>query len=434
MALLLAEERFLKIKQTMEEEQNQPGVIQELLLKLMDDLQFLKECQKRRRRQHTQRSWERFGKITDALTDEQYRQEDIQELISKLLEDVRNISEELSEYINCPSWNRPTIFNNDDEYTIKYSKPKAITPDLPTKEPIDSLIIEDEHLDTIPATESDEVIKSSVEELVPIPSESEGISDGVCDVPLCDNPTPLGCLNGSFVNFIDLTMCLLSHFLFPSRIVIHSLRSLILVFLIQIEPDQGGLISIVISNNHLLELPEFESFYFDLYDDPSFPRPPPEPPDVEISLIVETDAPVINNFDKLNEDECFDPGEMRLMLKLTIPSHLLFGLFSRFSLTLRFLPYFSPSRMRTPFLTLASPLGDGGILSGWNFHVRILQKSQENGQNRTNTDTGTDRLYKSRENAFKVNQSQLIVNIGQLPGDKTFQNSQNALNVKSKNS
>ncbi|GJV53924.1 hypothetical protein Tco_1449665 [Tanacetum coccineum] len=38
MALLLAEERFLKIKQAMEEEQNQPGVMQELLLKLMDDL------------------------------------------------------------------------------------------------------------------------------------------------------------------------------------------------------------------------------------------------------------------------------------------------------------------------------------------------------------------------------------------------------------
>ncbi|GJX72569.1 hypothetical protein Tco_0309740 [Tanacetum coccineum] len=34
----------------------------------------------------------------------------------------------------------------------------------------------------------------------------------------------------------------------------------------------------------------------------------PEPPDVKISLIIETDAPVINNFDELNEDECFDPG------------------------------------------------------------------------------------------------------------------------------
>ncbi|GJZ13093.1 hypothetical protein Tco_0548323 [Tanacetum coccineum] len=76
-------------------------------------------------------------------------------------------------------------------------------------------------------------------------------------------------------------------------------------FLFEIEPDQGGLTGIVISdNNPLLELPEFESFHFD----PSFPRPPPEPPDVEISLIIEPDVPVINNFDELNEDEYFNPG------------------------------------------------------------------------------------------------------------------------------
>nr|GFB65178.1 hypothetical protein [Tanacetum cinerariifolium] len=49
----------------------------------------------------------------------------------------------------------------------------------------------DEHLDTIPATESDEVIKSSVEDLVLIPSESEGIPDTMCDVHLVNNPTPL---------------------------------------------------------------------------------------------------------------------------------------------------------------------------------------------------------------------------------------------------
>ncbi|GJS92865.1 hypothetical protein Tco_0799833 [Tanacetum coccineum] len=49
----------------------------------------------------------------------------------------------------------------------------------------------DEHLSTIPETESDELIKSSVENLVPIPSESEGISDSMCDVPFCENSTPL---------------------------------------------------------------------------------------------------------------------------------------------------------------------------------------------------------------------------------------------------
>nr|GEY76245.1 hypothetical protein [Tanacetum cinerariifolium] len=48
-----------------------------------------------------------------------------------------------------------------------------ITPSLPIEEPDNSLSMGDEHLDTIPATESDEVIKSSVENLIPIPSESE---------------------------------------------------------------------------------------------------------------------------------------------------------------------------------------------------------------------------------------------------------------------
>ncbi|GKF29871.1 hypothetical protein Tco_0096213 [Tanacetum coccineum] len=38
MALLLAEERFLKIKQVVDEEQNQPEVMQELMLKLLNDL------------------------------------------------------------------------------------------------------------------------------------------------------------------------------------------------------------------------------------------------------------------------------------------------------------------------------------------------------------------------------------------------------------
>ncbi|GJU08098.1 hypothetical protein Tco_1124528 [Tanacetum coccineum] len=81
-------------------------------------------------------------------------------------------------------WKIPICYD-DEDYII------AITPVLLTKEPVDSLIMEDEHLDTIPATESDEVIKSSVENLVPTLSESEGISNSVCDVPLCNNPTPL---------------------------------------------------------------------------------------------------------------------------------------------------------------------------------------------------------------------------------------------------
>nr|GFC53446.1 hypothetical protein [Tanacetum cinerariifolium] len=41
------------------------------------------------------------------------------------------------------------------------------------------------------ATESDELIKSSVENLIPIPSESEGIPEHKCDVPSHDHSSPL---------------------------------------------------------------------------------------------------------------------------------------------------------------------------------------------------------------------------------------------------
>nr|GFA65355.1 hypothetical protein [Tanacetum cinerariifolium] len=65
----------------------------------------------------------------------------------------------------------------------------AITPVLSNKETKDSLIIGDEHLDTIPEKESDEFIKSSVENLVPNPSESEDLSNigSECDMAVCND-------------------------------------------------------------------------------------------------------------------------------------------------------------------------------------------------------------------------------------------------------
>ncbi|GJZ39083.1 putative ribonuclease H-like domain-containing protein [Tanacetum coccineum] len=73
-------------------------------------------------------------------------------------------------------WKIPICDDDDDnDYTI------AITPVLSTEEPVNSLIMENEHLDTISATESDEFIKSSVEILVPIPNQSEDFSDSNVD-------------------------------------------------------------------------------------------------------------------------------------------------------------------------------------------------------------------------------------------------------------
>nr|GFA87025.1 hypothetical protein [Tanacetum cinerariifolium] len=128
------------------------------------------------------------SEIKDAFGNKQYKPEDIQELFRKLLDDLQNIHEELAEFNNSPGWNRPTVYNDDDDdvdYTI------AITPVLYIEEPNNSLRMGDERLDTIPATKSDEVIKSSVEDLVPIPSKFKGIPDTMCDVHLVNNPTPL---------------------------------------------------------------------------------------------------------------------------------------------------------------------------------------------------------------------------------------------------
>ncbi|GJV56856.1 hypothetical protein Tco_1457861 [Tanacetum coccineum] len=78
--------------------------------------------------------------------------------------------------------------------TPQISSVNAIAPDLPTEEPDNSLSVGDEHLSTISKTESDKVIKSSVENLVPIPRESEGISDDTCDVPVCENSSTFDAL------------------------------------------------------------------------------------------------------------------------------------------------------------------------------------------------------------------------------------------------
>ncbi|GJV87677.1 hypothetical protein Tco_1531615 [Tanacetum coccineum] len=77
-------------------------------------------------------------------------------------------------------WKIPICNDDDEDDTI------AIAPVLPTVEPDNSLSMGDVHLSTIPEKE-----ESSVEDLVPILSESEGISDSMCDVPFCDNSTPL---------------------------------------------------------------------------------------------------------------------------------------------------------------------------------------------------------------------------------------------------
>ncbi|GJT79510.1 hypothetical protein Tco_1053852 [Tanacetum coccineum] len=120
--------------------------------------------------------WEKFFEIKHACKEKQHQPEDIQELLRRLLKDVQIISEELADYINIPNWNCPAFYHDDDE---------------------------DDDEDTILEMESNEVIKSSVEDLVPIPSQSKGIFDDTCDVHFCDNFHPLDVLNDRFDIFSD---------------------------------------------------------------------------------------------------------------------------------------------------------------------------------------------------------------------------------------
>ncbi|GKE68460.1 hypothetical protein Tco_1526532, partial [Tanacetum coccineum] len=266
-----------------------------------------------------------------------------------------------------------------------------ITLDLPIGEPDNSLSLGDEHLDTI----------SSVEILVPIPSEFKGISDDTSDVPNCDNvendfveslidrdtsivhsskidpileefagelahiaPIPPGIVEADFdpnddtssddddfedieyVSFEEVNDFKqeekefdLEDILQIQDVILRERLLKISCLITNIESLKDNPIPVVDSDSSVTSLsfsknslPEFESFsdhseetrsgsttthanYSLLeyetfhFDDPSFLRPPPEPPDVEICLNLE---PEINN------DEPFDPGEGENVVFLNI--------------------------------------------------------------------------------------------------------------------
>ncbi|GJS19934.1 hypothetical protein Tco_0448566 [Tanacetum coccineum] len=235
--LLLAEEKFLKIKQVVEEEQTQPEYLQELLQNLLKDLQILNEIQLLKQEtpnliQKDQEekniaellAEERFQKANQALNESQSPQElriqDLeiqkQQCLEEIIRDGRKKIEDMSieemmheqqlvdreikgiindlgyikdsrqrrfdenmkiekayedeKYSAACRYMLSITCDDEDDYIpsgdiiARYST--SITPDLPIEEPDNSLNMGDEHLDTIPATESDEVIKSSVENLV----------------------------------------------------------------------------------------------------------------------------------------------------------------------------------------------------------------------------------------------------------------------------
>ncbi|GJU02210.1 hypothetical protein Tco_1112548 [Tanacetum coccineum] len=367
------------------------------------------------------------------------------------------------------------------------------------------------------------VLFSSVEELVLIPSESEGISDGVCDVPLCDNPTPLKAFKDHSeivvnsnnddtssddddfedIEYVeasppDLEIVSLEEVnkdqeekeydledIFQIQDIIlreklvninrlianiealndnpspdHVLKSPSFSLDLQLRDSDRSLWNLILlstlfgfqlfgrnsetfsdhtesrevnepigkatlikhfysdnSNDPLLEFPEFESFHFN----PSFPRPSPESPDDEISLIVETDAPVINNFDELNEDECFDPGGDEIDVEDEDSFTFIIRTFLPYLTYPEVSPLLSSTKNEDTILTPTSPLRADGISSGWNFHIikcmdiaKNHKKTVKAGQTRTRDDKEYTRAGDLIAERSKVNSSHPLVNQSQL--------------------
>ncbi|GKD00607.1 hypothetical protein Tco_1170881 [Tanacetum coccineum] len=368
----IAEEQTAKENMSIEEMRHEQQLVDRKIKEIMNDLGY-----KRFRGEKIDEEYERDCEIRIRKL-----KQDSNEWGSKVRKKEQAYEEE--KYYAARRYMLSIPFVDEDDYIplgdiiARYSTSNAITPDLSIEEPDNSLSMGDEHLDTTPI----------IENLVPIPSEFEGISDDTSDVPTCDD----NCVNVE----IDFVESLIDHdtlIVYSSKIdpiledfadklahialiapgiveadpdddtssddddfedidrLISNIDSLkdnpILVtdsdssdtslshldnslpefetfsdhteetrsgsttthanyslpeydsFLFEIEPDQEGLISNDNSNDPFLELPEFESFHFD----PSFPRPPPEPPDVEICLHFEPDAPVIDNFNELNDDQ-----------------------------------------------------------------------------------------------------------------------------------
>nr|GEV39732.1 zinc finger, CCHC-type [Tanacetum cinerariifolium] len=321
--------------------------------------------------------------------------------------------EEQAAQIFTPYWNFSMI-NDNEEHSIQYKEylknsSNAIAPVLPTKEPEYSLSMGYEHLSTISKTESDEVIKSSVKNLLQIPSEYEVTSDDESD-----DDESLSNENVSMENFKSYSNPFFDdeeinsnkidpHYFNAESDLIESLSNRDTLFdsspkFDYLEEFSDELMPTSIVNKeriesddydserdiHFLEellvndsipLPENESSNFDHHDDTLFPRPPSKPLDVEFFFDFKPNSGelisvVMNNIYELNDEKCFDPGGSEIDVFANVEDDDYFPFIFSIRIFLSYLTYLevSPLLLSTGSEdTIFNP--GSGISSGWNFHV-----------------------------------------------------------------
>ncbi|GKD19659.1 hypothetical protein Tco_1208817 [Tanacetum coccineum] len=221
----------------------------------------------------------------------------MQSIGEMLREQAANLSTEPSRRFNSICYDD----DDDEESTILLNEiisqipPSiAITPVLSTMEPEDFLIIGNEDLRTIPEKESDEFIKYSIDDRIPIPSESKDTSDNdsACDLPFCDDSPPLDVLGGNSVIFSN--------------------------------PLSDSNYDVTSSNDESLPEEDVLKENFKIYSNPLFEFDEEyissdiNPLYNEVLEDIESKDSYVSNFDEpallvtplsdANEDECFDPG------------------------------------------------------------------------------------------------------------------------------
>ncbi|GJR54589.1 hypothetical protein Tco_1405110 [Tanacetum coccineum] len=328
---------------------------QEALDKILKELEELKRDQRMLKELKKQIAKEQTVKENMSIEEMMHEQQ----LVDRKIKEITNdLAYEDEKYAAACRYMLSVTYDDEDDYI-----PLAITTDLPIEEPDNSLKMGDEHLDTISAKESDEVIKSSVENLVPIPREFEESlinRDTSIDYsskidPIFEEfsgelahiaPIPPGIVEADFnqnddtssddddfedIEYVSLDevdqeekefdledilqiqdVTLREKLLNVSRLIsnIESLKD----NPSPVMDSDSSITSLSFSDNSLPEfesfsdhteetrsgsttthanysLPEYESFHF---DNPSFPRPPPEPPDVCLNM--------------LYNDESFEPS------------------------------------------------------------------------------------------------------------------------------
>ncbi|GKD51456.1 hypothetical protein Tco_1280432 [Tanacetum coccineum] len=303
------------------------------------------------------------------------------------------------------------LMADNDEYAVIYRKPKAITPDLPIEEPDNSLSMGDEHLNTTPETEKSSVenlvpilseFKGISEDICDMPSCDNDHFDVECALvnsllsrDISITSPKIDFLPEEFIGELDFIDPILSGIdeddcdeddfdeeegendndilqiedeilrekLLNVNLLVNKIEALKLTPFIPfvLENPSSSPIPIVDSDFLIEEVDRF------LVPEDSIPPGIESDLDLEGYIVfldnllnddlipeyerftfnIEPDAPVINNFDELNEDECFDLGGGEIDVSQNIEDDDSFAFVIQIFLPYRTYPVDSPLLLST---------------------------------------------------------------------------------------